>query len=304
MHSLWEGGAGVAQVIAESIGFVSIVVMVLALCSNVEIKFFSFSTLLFLSGFLFYVFYLHSGTGRLRVAALAFAILMILSLRFQTWFLKLVILAGVPLGLLFFAWYRIQFIESTIGSAEGRTGLESLTDPFITFAYFLDLNANGMFSFSGFKNLLTPIAFLLPAGWEIPEAFGYQIVEIWRPESYGTGYSAAATVVGEWYWMGGELAVFISIPILGGFVRILGKVYAKSISGFEVSPYKTCSLLIVLLLGSSLGDLVWGGIHTFTYRSVVRIFIAAFIVLAISLLTSVWNKKIGHTNLKVSMGEL
>lgn len=288
---LLVGSPGIGQIIAESIGFAAIVVMVLALCSNIDLRFFSFSTVLILLAFLFYVVFLHSGSGRLRVAALAFAILMVLTLRFRTWVLKWATVAGVPIGLSFFAWYRIQFIESTVGSAEGRTGLESLTDPFITFSYFVDLNLNDMFTFAGFKNLLTPISFLLPSGWEVPEAFGYQIVEVWRPESYGSGYSAAATAAGEWYWMGGIMAVFLSIPFLGILVRWLGVFYSKVILGFETSAVKTGVLLIVILLGSSLGDLVWGGIHTYIYRSVVRIFAVIFIIGIVAITSGIWSKR-------------
>lgn len=286
------------RIISEGIAFSVIVVIAFVTWGNEKAKLISLPTISVLFAFIFYVVFLHSGSGRLRLAALAFSIMMVATLQLRTWLVKWISVSAIPFGLAFFAWYRLNFIENNFGSAEGRTGLESLTDPLITFSFFIDMEARDAFIFQGYKNLLTPIGFLLPDSWEIPTAFGYEIVGIWWPENFETGYSAAATAAGEWYWMGGIPAVVLSILILGSVLRFVITFRSKIVLGFMENRTQTILLLVVILLGCSLGDLVWGGIHTFIYRSVVRVFTAIFIVFLISALKTPLSNRISNQKMK------
>lgn len=259
--------------VGEGIGFAAIVTMSLSAWAKPKAQLLSGQSAGIILAMFLYVFLLHSGSGRLRIVALGVCVFIVATIQFRNMNLKLVGLVLLPLMLVGLASYRLWVISRQTGAEEGRTGLESLTDPIVAFADLVQNQSMGTFIPRGFGNLLTPIAGLLPDSVDVPSALGYELVSVWRPESYGTDYSAAATVAGEWFWMGGSLGVIISIPLLGSLLRILDIIVAHAAARFIKSFAWTLGLGCFIVLAGGLGDLVWGGGHVYIYRAVIRVLV-------------------------------
>lgn len=263
---------------AEGAGFTAILLLAFAAWAPKDARLLSGGTAGVFVACAVYLLALHTGQGRLRLVALAACLLIIFSLCFTQWTTKFGSALGFPLILFGMALYRLAFIRETDGQAEGRTGLESLTDPIITFSHVIDRVRFGIFDFKGYSNLFTPFTPLLPDNWNIPEAWGFALVTVWNTERYGSGYSAAGTATGEWYWMGGVVGVLISIPVLGLGLKLLNWIIESLAGSFMKSLLSTLVLAAAIILAGALGDMAWGGVHVFVYRSVFRILVCIAVV--------------------------
>ena len=121
--------------------------------------------------------YKRQGQGRLRIAAVGLGLLVLFAIRVRGFWIKLLAIVMGPGALMVFATLRKAHQESiNKGNSANRTGLESLTDPFVTFANLVDLHEQGRFEFQGGKNLLTPLTPIAPESWDLPRAVGYESV--------------------------------------------------------------------------------------------------------------------------------
>lgn len=274
-------------VLTEGVSFVCVFLVALGTWARPDARLISWGSFSVAVVVVIYVGLLHTGGGRLRIAALCLGVLIVASLRFPAFWIKIATITAIPVALLFLAWYRILFTGETFGGQSGRTGLESLTDPLITFAAIIDMQRLNELPAQGFANLLTPISFLFPDHWDIPLAFGYEVVSVWNTERYGSGYSAAANSAGEWFWMAGVVGVILSVPILGLYLRGLNYLIRYGAPTFMDSLIATLVFLGALALAGALGDMVWGGGHVYLYRSVARIATVVAVSLFLFLLRGV-----------------
>lgn len=241
-----------------------------------------------------YVLDIHSGQGRLRIAAVGLGLLVLFAIRVRGFWVKLLAVLMGPGALMVFATLRKAHQESiNKGNSANRTGLESLTDPFVTFANLVDLHEQGRFEFQGGKNLLTPLTPIAPESWDLPRAVGYELVKYWKPEKAipkYDWYSVAANATGEWYWMWGSIGVVIGGLVLGLGIALFNWAVTRGHAALQTRWWAPALFITAVTFATGLGDLIWGGLHIYWFRTLPRIgleiaiaFFVAFVVGIVSL---------------------
>lgn len=241
-----------------------------------------------------YVLDIHSGQGRLRIAAVGLGLLVLFAIRVRGFWVKLLAVLMGPGALMVFATLRKAHQESiNKGNSANRTGLESLTDPFVTFANLVDLHEQGRFEFQGGKNLLTPLTPIAPESWDLPRAVGYELVKYWKPEKAipkYDWYSVAANATGEWYWMWGSIGVVIGGLVLGLGIALFNWAVTRGHAALQTRWWAPALFITAVTFAAGLGDLIWGGLHIYWFRTLPRIgleiaiaFFVAFVVGIVSL---------------------
>lgn len=241
-----------------------------------------------------YVLDIHSGQGRLRIAAVGLGLLVLFAIRVRGFWIKLLAILMGPGALMVFATLRKAHQESiNKGNSANRTGLESLTDPFVTFANLVDLHEQGRFEFQGGKNLLTPLTPIASESWDLPRAVGYELVKYWKPEKAipkYDWYSVAANATGEWYWMWGSIGVVIGGLALGLGIALFNWSVTRGHAALRTRWWAPALFITAVTFAAGLGDLVWGGLHIYWFRTLPRIgleiaiaFFVAFVVGIVSL---------------------
>ncbi|KGM13512.1 hypothetical protein [Cellulomonas bogoriensis] len=225
-------------------------------------------------GFGFYTTFFHQGTGRLRIVALACALALLVSYRFPLRRLKWSVIACLPLALVWLAHERRSLQESlSAGSSEGRTGLESMFSPIRTFARVIEATATGEHPPAlGAPFLSVPFS-LVPESWQpdwTPGAIGYELVLLESPSRYGSGFSVASTSFGEWFYSFAALGVVLSVPFLAAVCVLLDRSLRRSMDNIAASPLGMLKVAFWAMLAGGLGDLAWGGVHTWIARLVMR----------------------------------
>lgn len=244
-----------------------------------------------------YVLDIHSGQGRLRIAAVGLGLLVLFAIRVRGFWIKLLAILMGPGALMVFATLRKAHQESiNKGNSANRTGLESLTDPFVTFANLVDLHDQGRFEFQGGKNLLTPLTPIAPESWDLPRAVGYELVKYWKPEKAipkYDWYSVAANATGEWYWMWGSIGVVIGGLVLGLGIALFNWAVTRGHAALQTRWWGPALFIAAVTFAAGLGDLVWGGLHIYWFRTLPRIgleigvaFFVALVVGIVSLFRS------------------
>lgn len=245
-----------------------------------------------------YILQIHSGQGRLRIAALGLGLLLMFSIRFRGMWVKLLtILAGPGALFVFSVLRKAQQERINKGNSANRTGLESLTDPFVTFANLIDLHEQGRFEFQGGINLLTPLTPIAPESWDLPRAIGYELVKYWMPEKATPKYdwySVAANATGEWYWMWGVTGDIIGALVIGAFLALLNWAVKFSYSFLANKWWAAALFLTAVTFASGFGDMVWGGLHIYWYRSIPRVLVEVSVVIFVSLL--LWPFSVARRN--------
>lgn len=231
-----------------------------------------------------YALFFHSGEGRLRIVALACAIGVLVSLRFPTMHLKPMSVALVPPALWWLARDRLALQESiAAGASAGRTGLESMMSPLVTFAQILEAQAGSWDLRWGSTFVTLPFALVpdqyLP-DW-VPPALGYDLVNLTDPGRVGSIFSEASTVYGEWVWNFGLLGVFLLVPFVSIGIRVIDRMIVRGATLLISDGYKAVLILaIAAMLSGTIADLVWSGLHTYGTRVITRLpilLIVAFI---------------------------
>ena len=120
----------------------------------------------------------------------------------------------------------------SLGATAGRrSGLESMIQPLLGFGRLLQAQAEEGFELRWGSTILSYPATIVP-DWLFaggPTALGYDLVQLWSPSRYGTGYSVAATVVGESVYNFGPLfGVLITILVIAIALRLLDKALTAS----------------------------------------------------------------------------
>ncbi len=228
-------------------------------------------------GFLIYAAYFHGGTGRLRMMALVCVIMLLFTARFPQRLWKLSAIASVPLVLIALANYRLSLQESLKeGASAGRTGLESMTDPIVVFSQVIEQQAEGPAPPALGWNLLSLVFAWLPKDriepW-MPNALGYELVRITKPESYGSGYSVAGTVYGEWWYNFSAVGIPLSILFIVALVGFLDRRIDQSLRCAYEGRFAILKAVAWTMTGGAIADLAWAGLHSYGARVLVRLLV-------------------------------
>lgn len=258
----------------EATAFTAIVVLTVGLFWRPKARLISWASLLTGTAVIMYAEVFHIGSGRLRIVALVCAIGVIVSARCQRRALKWAAIAAIGPALYWLAQDRKELQESlSAGASFGRTGLESMTEPIIVFGQVIRANLETAFPLSYGANLLSYPAAYLPADWakEAPQALGYELVRIWAPDKYGTGYSVAATSSGEAYYNFGFLGLALMVPALVFLLNLLDRTVVRSMSTENAGALPLLGIVFWAMLAGGISDLTWSGQHTFLTRATTRV---------------------------------
>lgn len=228
----------------------------------------------------------HIGSGRLRIVALICSIGVVVTARFQHRALKWMTIAAIAPALWWLAQDRKDMQESLhAGASQGRTGLESMLEPIVVFGKLIQAHAESGFSLSYGQNLLSyPFAFI-PESWfpHAPQALGYELVLIWTPEKYGSGYSVVATNSGEAYYNFGWFGLVLIVPVLVIFLRLVDQQMVKRMSAASVGLAALLWIVFWAMLAGGISDFTWSGQHTFLTRATTRLPLLGLLVVLAAL---------------------
>lgn len=291
---LVKGTGILPSIVVESLAIAGILVMAFGAWwhRSVWLLFLSLPLVLVFSAV--YILQIHSGQGRLRIAALGLGLLVMFSIRVRGLWVKLLSILAGPVALMVFAKLRKAHQEQIhAGNSANRTGLESLTDPFVTFAKLIDLHDQSRFEFQGGRNLLTIFGDIAPSNWELPRAIGYELVKYWMPEKAKPGYewfSVAANATGEWYWMWGVTGVILGSLAVGALLSALNWGLAEGVNKMAKKWLAVALFICSVTFAAGLSDLVWGGLHIYWARLIPRVLIELVTVCFVAVVMLLWAK--------------
>jgi len=266
----------------ESAAFAAICITSAGLVLRENVRLFSWKTVIVLALVLLYSEFFHSGSGRLRIVALACAIAVILTARFPLRRLKVAIVAVLPLAIGWLASMRLELQESlSAGSSAGRTGLESMTAPLEVFSLLVKSYSERQFVPEYGYNLLSVIATPIPESiWpNQPVSIGYELVQFVAPEKYGDGlFSTAATSSGEGVFNFGWMGIPIVIVFAASVLRLLDSAMNRRLQDATPTVLGVLGIVLAAMLAGAVADYTWSGVHTYIARMTSRLPVFLLIV--------------------------
>lgn len=240
-----------------------------------------------LAPLLIYAIAFHNGTGRLRVVALFCGVAYLFLLhRGRRWH-KVFVVVALPVLLFLMGAWRKHFELLTFGAVGNDTGLSSMLAPIGVFALVIHAFDNGQ-SWAWGTSFLSPIGAALPKGWVpewVPEALGYQLVNIVDPSRVGSGFSTVASVYGEWWWNFSILGIGIAIPVMGALLGLLDRAAVRAYSRASDSSIRFVQLAFLITMVGGIGDLVWSGTHTW----IVRMYARGLLLAVVAVVANSWR---------------
>lgn len=207
------------------------------------------------------------GFGRLRIVAISMTIAAVLSMRIPSYWWKVLTLAFLPLVMNMLGQHRREFTGEI-----STSGLESLTVPVFHMSEVLQaVNSGWPIQFG--LTYLSWINRLLPSDWAfeaIPEPIGAYVVQIVRPDSYGSLYTTAITSFGEIYINFALVGLLLGVPILYWFVYLPQWALCKTMEGSEPGLLRASLFALAALAVGSIIDYVWGSSDIYIARLAIR----------------------------------
>lgn len=265
---------GYVVLFLEGASFASVIVLSMGIYFREGARLVSIGSVIVAAAFFAHVEVIHSGSGRLRLVALACTVALLVSARFPRRMLKWGVVAGTPLAMFWLAQRRLSLQESlATGASAGNTGLESMTGTIVTFAQLLEKQSTGEVPLAWGLNFLSAPLLLVPESvlpFERPNALGYELVRLVDP-TLGSGYSLAATVFGEWAFNFGIAGLVLVVPAMAWFLALLERRFRSSVDGMDRSALSFMPVLFWVLIAGSIADLAWNGLHILTARTLSRL---------------------------------
>jgi hypothetical protein len=284
----------------EATAFTAISVVAVGLYWRAKTRIISWTTVTVAALAVIYAEVFHIGSGRLRIVALLCAVGVVVTARFQRKALKWMTVGAIPPALWWLAEDRKEMQESLqAGGSQGRTGLESMLEPIIVFGKLIQSHFEAGFALSYGQNLLSyPFAFI-PESWfpDAPQALGYELVLIWAPDKYGSGYSVVATNSGEAYYNFGWFGLVLIVPALVILLRLVDQQMVKRMSASTVGLAALLWIVFWAMLAGGISDFTWSGQHTFLTRASTRLPLLGLLVVFAAL-----HAKLGHKKPKFAGG--
>lgn len=282
-------GAPQLKLWTEAAAFTSICILASGYVLRERARLFSWRVLVILSLVLLYSEFFHSGSGRLRIVALACAVAVIFSARFPWQRLKFLIILALPIAIAWLADSRLEFQESlSAGASEGRTGLESMTAPLDVLSLLVKALQDDQFVPVLGYNLLSVVALVIPESvWPSqPISLGYELVQFVSPEKYGDGvFSTAGTSTGEGLFNFGWLGIVIVMIVSAVGLRLLDSSMFRLLQKLNPTVLGVLGLVFAAMLAGALADYTWSGIHTYAARMITRlpVFLCVLIIARLSI---------------------
>lgn len=265
----------VFTVLTEAGAFMAVVVIAVALVFGTK-RVALWAPLIMAPPIIIYGLYFHGGTGRLRLIGLLGAIALVYSARYARWWHKSLLVAVVPVGLQLLARYRldVQRDIAAPGTFSSNSGLESMYAPPRAFASLVRAQAETGWPLKMGSSFFTPIFAVVPDSlrptW-MPQAFNYELVGLTNPDRYGSGYSTAGSWFGEWWWNFGALGLVACALVTGPLLSLLDRAWTAAMTAAPRSRRWVLVACVVLAIAGAVGDLAWGGTHTWLVRGLTRV---------------------------------
>lgn len=258
--------------LAEGAAFMATVVLTFAIAFGTTRG--RLALLLVLPMLAVYTTLFHGGSGRLRLIGLLGCLALIVSARYPRYWHKIAAVAAVPTGLQLLAVYRLNVQSDSGTSVSSNSGLESMYAPLRAFSALVRAQAEQGWPMAlGSSFVTVPFAVLpesLKPDW-IPEAFNYELVALSDPELFDTGFSTAGSWVGEWWWNFGVVGVVLCAILTGPLLNALDRVWSQAALKAPSSGKWALIACGVLGVAGTVGDLAWGGSHTWIVRGIARL---------------------------------
>jgi hypothetical protein len=219
-----------------------------------------------------------SGYGRLNIVALGLVVLVLASSRTDTHKVKGLVLIGAPLALWAFVRIREQLGVEVTGNA--YDGLGSVVNPLFTFGRLVENHQEGLYSLGGGSTFAATATFWVPSAWwpEKPPGFGAELVRLLYPDLQFTNHSIAAHSYGEWYFNFGWFGVAAMVVMLGGAIRWLDRLLARSTALPIDSARRLVLHTAVLIAVAGVPTMMWVGSFTYASRVGQQMLILAAVV--------------------------
>ncbi|XKH56914.1 hypothetical protein LG293_01795 [Citricoccus nitrophenolicus] len=261
---------GIAEVIAGPAAFTGIILLVIAVVTGGRRRMKVIPLLFTGTLALVYTRFVFSGFGRIVLAALAFSIVMVLAMKYRTYWLKFGTLIVLPPALVVLIEQREQFGLVQYGAS--LDGLGSIVEPLRQFSVML---AQPVYEYAfGSTFWAAAVTHVPSALWEgKPDGFGLEIGWIYNPSLASIGGTLAALSHGEWIYNFGPLGLILMAVLIGLAIRFLDVSFLKRVaSGINVRR-DALVLTALVIAGGGMTDLFWGGTHTFMGRAGTRLLI-------------------------------
>ncbi len=286
--SILAKSVGIAVEIAVGTAMTAVVLVAAALMLSDRARIISVRSVVVLGLLAIFVRYFHGGTGRLQIATLAFALAILYALRFRS----LVVKWGVIIGTVPAVWWAARYREEYVRAAFGGevNGLGSAVRPMWTYAKLLSAYHDHAYSLAWGSTLITPLTSFLPSWlWSNkPMAFGYAIAMVTEPEKFGTGYSDAGSVFGEWFWNFSFVGLALLVPVIGLAIRWIDLIIPSA----SLQPRVAVLYVIAAAIASAgVSDLVWGGLHTYVVRTAIRLIVLLPIISLAQIQATRWSQR-------------
>lgn len=257
----------------ESTAFTAITVFSVGVFWRSNARLLSWGTLIVLAFIAVYAEVFHSGQGRLRIVALACAVFVVVTARYQRKVLKWLTVAAIAPALYYLAEDRKELQESlSAGASEGRNGLESMLGSVQVFGRLIQAQAESGFPLSYGVNLFSfPFAWTESLFPNAPVALGYELVKVTDPGRYGTGYSVVATTYGEAVYNFGYVGLVLMVPVIVWLLNLLDHKMVGSMSKPQSGAMTLLAVVFWAMLAGGIADMVWSGQHTFLTRATFRL---------------------------------
>ncbi|MEW2443232.1 O-antigen polymerase [Micromonospora marina] len=273
---VWKAGGIVSQqlqTLTLGAAFAAVTVIAAALVLDPAARILSLRTAFICGLIVIFVQYLHGGTGRLVIVALGFTVASLYAIRFRTRLVKIGLVVCTLPVLQWMAVYRLSYVDSlAVGSSLNRTGLESAMRPPGAFAELLFAYERYGFELSHGRTFLSVPALIVPrAVWPgQPEALGYELARVTAPTRYGSGYSDASSVFGEWFFNFGFPGLLLMVVVIGFSVRWLDRLMTMAMR-LRSDAVRLVAMTTVVVVCAGVPDVVWSGTHTYAARTLARL---------------------------------
>lgn len=230
------------------------------------------------------------GGGRLTLAGLGVAVLLVWNLARPHRLQKLVVLLSIPVFLFISKIVGLERSDTVNvnGERPSGAGLESLYNPLETFVGLVRLDPDEYtrlepgpwFGRTFVNTAILPVPRSLWAGK--PAGFGADLTQLLLADELHLGrvsstHSMAALMHGEWYVNFGFLGLVMMPFVAGWFLALLDRSHLRLARSGLALPSDWWRATILACLTSSLGDLFWVGSFTYFSRGGLAAVVAWFL---------------------------
>lgn len=251
---------------------------------------FKFFALMFVAlAFIAYMELVFSGFGRLKLGSLGIALAICSSHLWKRRVVKFMLLLGSIPGVLYLAASRVEFTASLNASQSSNvTGLESILSPLARFAQLVEFSSIGQLTYSYGQSFFASMVALVPRSiWpEKPVGLGAELATLFRPDLEGTGHSELALFHGEWVLGFGAWGLLGMTVFYGWFVLKVDRLLVRAGKSAQVGLRGIANMALMIIIGASIVDLVWGGSFTYVARVGPRLLLIGALCIWLALVST------------------